>query len=612
MVEPVKLYVYDLSQGLARTMSLQLTGKQIDGIWHTSVVVYGKEYFFSQGIMIAVPGSTHHGQPLQVIDIGETHLPEEVVTDYINSLRSVYTAEKYHLLDFNCNTFSNDVCQFLCGQSIPSHITSLPSEFLNTPFGQSMLPMIENMFGQSRLSTNSRPAQQQAPVMPPAAAAALFQNVSSAATSAAPASVDPIQIATSASTVDQLIATYKAVVVFFTSATCPPCQAIKPSFEQLIRDKNPHPAQHIQLLGVVMDTAMGSGKYSITATPTFQFFLNGKKYSEFKGANYAELKSQVDILLFEAYPPHPHRKVLLRSIVDQPNVPILYNQPGKWDMIYSKLDGFLDRIELGDQQKQILKQSRVFLEDTSNQTFDMKEWKKLIETNRQLSKTPLDVLLDKLPADQLFPVLDIYRSLLVRQTVSDFFVHDPSQLVRLMTMVNSPLPKATWLMILRTACNIFSNTTLATTHFTSNLPTSHRAELTQLVITSLLAEDAQVRQTAASLAYNCSTGVASERLQKEQSTFAGMAEQEDDDWQVELSSAILDALSKEEDEEIIHRLLATIAKFLFLAPEHTSSVADLLSALDIQTILEDKKKLLTSTKALGLVRDTIELVKLSA
>ena len=119
-----------------------------------------------------------------------------------------------------------------------------------------------------------------------------------------------------------------------------------------------------------------------------------------------------------------------------------------------------------------------------------------------------------------------------------------------MKMVDSPLPKATWLMILRIVCNIFSNTTLAATHFTSNLPSSHRAELTQLVITSLLAEDAQVRQTAASLVYNCSTGIASERLQKEQGTFTGMAEQEDDDWQVELSSAILDALSKEQDEEI--------------------------------------------------------------
>jgi len=30
---PVQLYVYDLSNGAARQLSLQLTGRQIDGIW---------------------------------------------------------------------------------------------------------------------------------------------------------------------------------------------------------------------------------------------------------------------------------------------------------------------------------------------------------------------------------------------------------------------------------------------------------------------------------------------------------------------------------------------------------------------------------------------------
>jgi hypothetical protein len=110
--------------------------------------------------------------------------------------------------------------------------------------------------------------------------------------------------------------------------------------------------------------------------------------------------------------------------------------------------------------------------------------------------------------------------------------------------------KGTWLMILRIACNIFANTTLSATHFTSNLPVSHRSQLTQLLITSLLAQDSQIRQTAASLAYNCSTNIAIERLEKENGTFKGMAEQEDDDWLVELSSAILDALTKETDEEI--------------------------------------------------------------
>lgn len=30
----VHLYVYDLSNGLARQLSLSLTGKQLDGIWY--------------------------------------------------------------------------------------------------------------------------------------------------------------------------------------------------------------------------------------------------------------------------------------------------------------------------------------------------------------------------------------------------------------------------------------------------------------------------------------------------------------------------------------------------------------------------------------------------
>lgn len=34
MSYPVRLYVYDLSQGMARQMSMMLTGKQLDGIWY--------------------------------------------------------------------------------------------------------------------------------------------------------------------------------------------------------------------------------------------------------------------------------------------------------------------------------------------------------------------------------------------------------------------------------------------------------------------------------------------------------------------------------------------------------------------------------------------------
>ena len=47
---PVSLHVYDLSGGMAKSMSKQLVGKQIDGIWHTGIVVYGKEYYYGGGI----------------------------------------------------------------------------------------------------------------------------------------------------------------------------------------------------------------------------------------------------------------------------------------------------------------------------------------------------------------------------------------------------------------------------------------------------------------------------------------------------------------------------------------------------------------------------------
>jgi hypothetical protein len=53
-------------------MSPMLLGKQIDGIWHTAVVVGGVEIFFGAGVQRTVPGTTPFGTPLQKLDIGTT------------------------------------------------------------------------------------------------------------------------------------------------------------------------------------------------------------------------------------------------------------------------------------------------------------------------------------------------------------------------------------------------------------------------------------------------------------------------------------------------------------------------------------------------------------
>ncbi|KAI3639563.1 hypothetical protein MIR68_002257 [Amoeboaphelidium protococcarum] len=144
----VQLYVYDLSMGLARQMSMAYMGTQVDAIYHTSVVVFNTEWWFGGGISNSRPYSSPHGRPIEVVDMGVTHIDADTFTDYLNELRNVWTADKYHLLNNNCNNFTDTVCQFLVGKGIPSRITSLPSTFMNSPLGRQLTPMINQMFGQ--------------------------------------------------------------------------------------------------------------------------------------------------------------------------------------------------------------------------------------------------------------------------------------------------------------------------------------------------------------------------------------------------------------------------------------------------------------------------------
>jgi hypothetical protein len=40
------------------------------------VVVFGKEYFFGGGIQAGTPSMTPYGRPVEIVDLGETQIPQ--------------------------------------------------------------------------------------------------------------------------------------------------------------------------------------------------------------------------------------------------------------------------------------------------------------------------------------------------------------------------------------------------------------------------------------------------------------------------------------------------------------------------------------------------------
>ncbi|XP_039289860.1 uncharacterized protein LOC111051004 isoform X17 [Nilaparvata lugens] len=148
---PVTLYIYDLSKGLAPAISPFLIGEVVEGIWHTSIVIYGKEHFFgSDGISICDPGGTVLGEPQRTVDLGVTYIPRAVFDDYLEGLRSsTFKGDQYKLLKHNCNNFSNELSQFLVGQKIPQYILDLPEHILaklsGSGFGQQLNGILSNL-----------------------------------------------------------------------------------------------------------------------------------------------------------------------------------------------------------------------------------------------------------------------------------------------------------------------------------------------------------------------------------------------------------------------------------------------------------------------------------
>ncbi|OWY98746.1 Peptidase [Phytophthora megakarya] len=145
----VTLHVYDLSHGYAQRWTQPLPTKTIDGVWHTGVLVFGMEYFFcTSGIHAMEPQlvvERYGMEPVRTIKLGETSRSRKEFDQFLLDIRAQFNSTTYHLLDHNCNHFSDTAAKYLIGSSIPQYILDLPDEVRNSPVGYVRLPILASL-----------------------------------------------------------------------------------------------------------------------------------------------------------------------------------------------------------------------------------------------------------------------------------------------------------------------------------------------------------------------------------------------------------------------------------------------------------------------------------
>merc|ERR1740121_1355006 len=144
------LTYYDLTAGRAWWLSpLVFCGQHEGGIWHTGVVVHGKEYWFGGSIFESDPGSTPFGEPTEIVELpARTMRTRGDLWSFIRQeLSKEYTHSAYDVLTHNCNHFSDAVCQFLINQHIPDDVLKQPERVMTTCTARLLRPVLNQMLG---------------------------------------------------------------------------------------------------------------------------------------------------------------------------------------------------------------------------------------------------------------------------------------------------------------------------------------------------------------------------------------------------------------------------------------------------------------------------------
>ena len=145
----VSLISYDISGRATKNLSRILFGQKIEGIWHTSILAFGYEWWYGGDCFQSRPFSTPFGTtPDKVEDLGETTRSLMELKEFIRSkMRKKYNYNSYDVINNNCNNFSNDVSIFLTHSGIRKTIISLPGDLLSGGLAKVLRPFLNKWLG---------------------------------------------------------------------------------------------------------------------------------------------------------------------------------------------------------------------------------------------------------------------------------------------------------------------------------------------------------------------------------------------------------------------------------------------------------------------------------
>jgi PPPDE putative peptidase domain len=135
-------------------MSRSLIGFQVDGIWHTGIVIYGTEYWFGpSGIKMGTCGSQGMS-PVYRHESMTMRSPDEIA-DFLNYAQNQFRPDTYDLIRNNCNHFTNAFSRFLNGQGTPPYVRLQTQSLSQTSAASTLIPLVDSFTASMRSNQGS-------------------------------------------------------------------------------------------------------------------------------------------------------------------------------------------------------------------------------------------------------------------------------------------------------------------------------------------------------------------------------------------------------------------------------------------------------------------------